>query len=64
MLGALTPTKQPQRVATMAIPTIPTVNFLSYNSTGMSAAKCQFLNNICNEFDMTYVSAQEHFKWS
>ena len=43
---------------------IPTVNFLSYNSTGMSAAKCQFLNNICDEFDVTYVSIQEHFKWS
>ena len=43
---------------------IPTVNFLSYNSTGMSAAKCNFIQDICDEFNVTYVSVQEHFKWS
>ena len=43
---------------------IPTVNFLSYNSTVMSAAKCKFVQDICDEFNVTYVSVQEHFKWS
>ena len=61
MLGAQTPTYQQERVAIMAI---PTVNFLSYNSTGMSAAKCNFIQDICDEFNVTYVSVQEHFKWS
>ena len=43
---------------------IPTVSFLSYNLTGMSAAKAKFLYDICEEFSVTYASIQEHFKWS
>ena len=44
--------------------TIPTVKFMSYNSTGMSAAKCQFIKEICDNHNVTYLSVQEHFKWS
>ena len=43
--------------------TIPTVNFLSYNSTGLSGNKCQFIKNICDNHKVTYISIQEHFKW-
>ena len=42
--------------------TIPTVNFLSYNSTGLSSEKCKYINNICDLNDVTYISVQEHFK--
>ena len=43
---------------------IPTVNFISYNSTGISAAKSKFIQDICEEYTVTYASIQEHFKWS
>ena len=43
---------------------IPTVNFLSYNSTGLSAAKCKFIQDICDNHNVSYLSVQEHFKWS
>ena len=43
---------------------MPTVSFMSYNSTGMSTAKCQFLTDICDIQKVTYLSLQEHFKWS
>ena len=43
---------------------IPTVNFLSYNSTGLASAKCHFIKNICDENKVNYLSVQEHFKWS
>ena len=43
---------------------ITTVNFLSYNSTGLSAAKFKFLQNICDLLYVSYLSIQEHFKWS
>ena len=41
---------------------IPTANFLSYNSTGISTDKCDFINDICEENDVLFVSIQEHFK--
>ena len=41
---------------------IPTANFLSYNSTGISTEKCLFIDNICNENDVMFLSVQEHFK--
>ena len=40
----------------------PTANFLSYNSTGIATEKCEFINNICKENDIQFVSIQEHFK--
>ena len=42
--------------------TIPTANFLSYNSTGVSDDKCNFINDLCEENDIHFVSIQEHFK--
>ena len=41
---------------------IPTANFLSYNSTGISTDKCDFISDICEENDVLFVSIQEHFK--
>ena len=41
---------------------IPTANFLSYNSTGISTDKSDFINDICEENDVLFVSIQEHFK--
>ena len=59
MEGAKTPTYPAKGVVIM---TIPTVNFLSYNSTGISSDKCDFVNKLCDEYDVTFVSLQEHFK--
>ena len=42
----------------------PTVKFLTYNSTGMSPAKCQFIKDICVDQNVSYLSIQEHFKWT
>ena len=41
-----------------------TVTFMSYNSTGLSSAKCQWIQEICDKNDMDYISIQEHFKQS
>ena len=41
---------------------MPTVNFLSYNSTGISAIKCDFINKFNDKYEVTYTSIQEHFK--
>ena len=41
---------------------MPTVNFISYNSTGISSDKCDFINKLCEENDVQFVSLQEHFK--
>ena len=44
------------------VSTMPTVNFISYNSTGISTDKCDFVNRLCDENDVQFVSIQEHFK--
>ena len=45
-----------------ALPTLAT--FLSYNPTGLNVQKCDWLNNLCDLADVTYVSIQEHFRKS
>ena len=40
----------------------PTVNFLSYNSTGISQAKCRWIRKLCKVLDISYLSIQEHFR--
>ena len=42
----------------------PTVTFMSYNSTGLSSVKCQWVQEISSENDVDYISIQEHFKQS
>ena len=59
MEGARSPTYLQKGVANMAI---PTANFLSYNSTGVSTEKCNFINDLCEVYDVMFVSIQEHFK--
>ena len=40
-----------------------TVTFMSYNPTGLdSTIKCRFRNDICDEYDVDFLSIQEHFK--
>ena len=51
----MAPTISQQEVAT-------TVTFMSYNSTGLSSVKCQWVQEICDENDVDYISIQEHFK--
>ena len=41
-----------------------TANFLSYNSTGISKDKCDFISDICDKNDVQFISIQEHFKIS
>jgi exonuclease III len=40
------------------------VSFLSYNSTGLSDVKCDWLNSLCETTESTYISVQEHFRKS
>ena len=40
------------------------VTFMSYNPTGLSSVKCQWLQEVCDENDVDYISIQEHFKQS
>ena len=42
----------------------PITTFLSYNSTGLSGLKCDWLNNLCETLDVTYIAVQEHFRKS
>ena len=39
------------------------VTFLSYNSTGLDSLKVQFSHDICSEYDVDFLSIQEHFKF-
>ena len=40
-----------------------TVTFMSYNPTGLdSTAKCRFSNDIVDEYNVDFLSIQEHFK--
>ena len=50
----MAPTTKQQEVADM-------VTFMSYNSTGMSTVKCQWINEICEENNVDYLAIQEHF---
>ena len=38
------------------------VTFMSYNSTGINSVKCKWISDICDEFDVDYLTIQEHFK--
>ena len=42
----------------------PLTTFLSYNPTGLSDVKCDWLNSLCETCDVSYVSIQEHFRKS
>ena len=42
----------------MATPTA----FLSYNSTGLSEQKCDWIRDLCKLTGASYVSLQEHFR--
>ena len=41
---------------------IPTVNFLSYNSTGMNSIKADWVRNLSKVAHCEFISIQEHFK--
>ena len=41
---------------------IPSVNFMSYNSTGLDSIKSDFIRNLYNVTSSSFVSIQEHFK--
>ena len=36
--------------------------FMSYNSTGMSLAKCKWINELCISYNVDFINIQEHFK--
>ena len=38
------------------------VTFMSYDSTGLNSVKYKWICDICEEFDVDYISIQEHFK--
>ena len=55
MPGAMSPTTVEKEVNS--------TTFMSYNCTGINnPVKCHWINNICDEFDMDFLSIQEHFK--
>ena len=41
---------------------IPTVNFLSYNSTGLNSIKADWIRNLNKVTKSDFISLQEHFK--
>ena len=41
---------------------VPSVTFLSYNSTGMNNVKAQWTNEMCCDLDVDFCAIQEHFK--
>ena len=41
---------------------VHSVTSMSYNSTGISSVKCNFICDICDEYDVDYLAIQEHFK--
>ena len=44
---------------------VDSATFMSYNSTGIdNSVKISWLNDICKEYDMDFLSIQEHFKSS
>ena len=38
------------------------ITFLSYNSTGIENAKCDFIKQLMRENDISFIAIQEHFK--
>ena len=38
------------------------LSFVSYNITGADKTKCDWLNDFCDEYDISFMSIQEHFK--
>ena len=59
MVGVIDPTSTNLGVTNMVI---PTVNFLSYNSTGMNIVKSNWMRNLCKIAKCDFISIQEHFK--
>ena len=49
------------RGATMAT---PTVNFISYNSTGINSIKTSWIRDLCKVTNANFLGIQEHFKSS
>ena len=47
---------------TIQQPEVTPVTFMSYNSTGLSSVKCNWICDICDEFNVDYLTIQEHFK--
>ena len=41
---------------------VPSVTFVSYNSTGMNSIKAQWTNELCRDLEADYCAIQEHFK--
>ena len=58
MLGGKTPTRLTKGVAM----SIPSVNFISYNSTGINSVKTKWIRELCDITDSSYICIQEHFK--
>ena len=58
-MGGHGPTNNQEGVTNMVI---PSVNFLSYNSTGLDSIKSEYIRNLYNLTDCSFISIQEHFK--
>ena len=54
MKGAMTPPSSMTEVAP--------VTFMSYNSTGINSVKCQWICDVCDDYEVDYLCIQEHFK--
>ena len=58
-MGGFSPNNNKEWVTTMVI---PSVNFLSYNSTGLDSIKAEYIRNLYNLTNCSFISIQEHFK--
>ena len=41
---------------------VPSVTFMSYNSTGMNSVKAKWTTEMCQDLEVDYCAIQEHFK--
>ena len=57
--GAETPRHRGVRVITMVA---PTVNFISFNTTGLDSIKAEYIRNLASITNCDFMSIQEHFK--
>ena len=59
MKGSRAPLRRHLRLPTMAT---PTVNFISYNSTGLNTVKSSWIRDLVKVTNSNFVAVQEHFK--
>ena len=61
MMGGICPTHIKQ-LEGQSIVAMSHVNFLSYNSTGLSEIKIKWIRDLCFSTNASFIGIQEHFR--